>query len=247
MTAKKPPLDALPLDRILAGQGFGSRRSCRTLIRHGCVTVRGDLQTDPDQMIALAGLVFTVNQTAWQYRERVVLMLHKPAGMECSRNPNAHASVFELLPPPLIARGVQPVGRLDQDTTGLLLLTDDGGLNHRLTAPRHHVPKRYLVSTKHPLNAAQIAQLLAGVVLHDAPQPVSALGATQLNERTLSLSIAQGKYHQVKRMLAAVGNRVEALHRSQIGGLVLPDDLAPGTWRYLSSDVLHSLTDHSAF
>lgn len=232
---------SLALDRLLVSQGFGTRRACRNLVRHGYVTVLGELVTDPDITLPLDGLHFTVNDEPWEYRERVVLMLHKPAGMECSRNASAHASVFELLPVPLIVRGVQPVGRLDQDTTGLLLLTDDGNLNHRLTSPRHHVPKLYHVTTKHPVDAAQIERLLAGVVLHDAPEAVAAQAVMMLSDHAFALTIEQGKYHQVKRMVAAAGNRVEALHRAQIGKLALPDDLAPGTWRYTTDEELLQL------
>jgi 16S rRNA pseudouridine516 synthase len=129
---------------------------------------------------------------------------------------------------------VQAVGRLDQDTTGMLLLTDDGKFIHRMSSPRHHVPKVYEVGVKHPLDAGQVSRLLAGVVLDDDPAPVRAAACEAVAEHHLRLTLTEGKYHQVKRMLAAVGNRVETLHRSQIGGLHLPDDLAPGQWRWLS-------------
>jgi 16S rRNA pseudouridine516 synthase len=232
----------LALDRMLVSQGFGTRRACRNLVRHQCVTVLGALVRDPDVTVPLDGLHFTVNDEPWEYREHVVLMLNKPAGMECSRNASAHASVFELLPAPLIVRGVQPVGRLDQDTTGLLLLTDDGTLNHRLTSPRHHVPKLYHVRTKHPVDAAQIDRLRAGVVLHDAPEAVAAQTVIALSDHVLALTIGQGKYHQVKRMVAAAGNRVEALHRAQIGKLALPEDLALGTWRFMTDEDMQRLS-----
>jgi 16S rRNA pseudouridine516 synthase len=160
-----------------------------------------------------------------------------------------------LLPGPLRQRGgsgrttgVQAVGRLDVDTTGALLLTDDGALLHRLTSPKHHVPKIYEVTAKHPVDDDQIRRLLVGVVLRDeeraAPQdpaPVRALAAERTGPATLRLTLGEGKYHQVKRMLAAVGNRCEALHRSAIGALVLPDDLAPGQWRWLGEAERHSL------
>ena len=127
---------------------------------------------------------------------------------------------------------MQPVGRLDEDTTGLLLLTDDGALIHRLTSPKHHVPKVYDVTAKHPVDDAQLDALRAGVVLDDDPQPVRALAAERTGERTLALTLDEGRYHQVKRMLAAVGNRVEALHRSAFGGLDLAG-VAPGAWRWV--------------
>jgi len=146
-----------------------------------------------------------------------------------------------LLPSPLRTRpqkaavqGVQAVGRLDQDTTGLLLLTDDGKFIHRMSSPKHHVPKVYEVTTKHEISDDQIANLLAGVVLDDSPKPVKAAACERVESTHLRLTLTEGKYHQVKRMLAAVGNRVEGLHRSAIGNLQLPQDLAPGQWRWLS-------------
>jgi 16S rRNA pseudouridine516 synthase len=140
---------------------------------------------------------------------------------------------------------VQAVGRLDQDTTGLLLLSDDGKFIHRMSSPRHHVPKVYELVTKHPVTAAQVARLLAGVVLEDDPKPVRAAACEQTGEHHMRLTLTEGKYHQVKRMLAAVGNRVEQLHRSRIGGLALPADLAPGQWRWLSEADLQSISASS--
>jgi 16S rRNA pseudouridine516 synthase len=147
--------------------------------------------------------------------------------------PRHHPSVLSLLPLPLRVRGLQPVGRLDEDTTGLLLLTDDGTLIHRLTSPRHHVPKVYEVGCRHAVSDAQLQALREGVVLDDDPQPVRAVAAEHTGERSLRLTLTEGRYHQVKRMLAAVGNRVDQLHRSAIGGLLLPADLPPGQWRWV--------------
>jgi len=137
---------------------------------------------------------------------------------------------------------VQAVGRLDQDTSGLLLLTDDGKFIHRMSSPKHHVPKVYEVTVKHALDEKQLQKLLAGVVLDDDPKPVKAAAAERVAEHHLRLTLTEGKYHQVKRMVAAVSNRVEALHRSQIGGLRLTDALAPGQWRWLSQTDLASLS-----
>jgi 16S rRNA pseudouridine516 synthase len=118
------------------------------------------------------------------------------------------------------------------------LLTDDGKFIHRMSSPRHHVPKVYEVTTKHPLDDVQVRKLLSGVVLDDDPRPVKAAACEVVGEFHLRLTLTEGKYHQVKRMLAAVGNRVEGLHRSQIGGLALTEALAPGQWRWLTADDL---------
>jgi 16S rRNA pseudouridine516 synthase len=186
-----------------------------------------------DTITAVDGLPFEVEGRPWTYHERALLMLHKPAGYECSNKPSAWPSVMTLLPAPLRGRGVQAVGRLDQDTTGLLLLTDDGPLLHKLTSPKHHVPKVYEALCADPVTPQQLQQLLEGVVLHDDPRPVRAAAAEATAQRSLRLTLTEGKYHQVKRMLGAVGNRVEALHRSAIGELKLPPDLAPGQWRWI--------------
>ena len=228
------------LDDLLYSQGFGTRRVCAGLVQQGRVSLAAGVCTDPSVEVEPAGLHFTVQGQAWEYQAPAYVMLHKPAGTECSQKPSAWPSIYTLLPAPLRQRpqkgaiqGVQAVGRLDQDTTGLLLLSDDGAFIHRMNAPRRHVPKVYEVTTKHPLDERQLQRLRAGVVLDDDPRPVRAFAAEAVAEHQLRLTLTEGKYHQVKRMVAAVGNRVEALHRSRIGGLALPHDLAPGQWRWL--------------
>jgi len=168
-------------------------------------------------------------------------LLNKPAGYECSREPQHHLSVFNLLPPQFAERGVQCVGRLDQDTTGLLLLSDDGKFVHAFTSPKRKVPKVYLATTRHPLDEAQLGALREGVQLHGEPKPIAAVAANARSEHALELTVLEGKYHQVKRMVAAAGNRVEALHRERIGGLGLPATLAVGAWQWLDEADLGSL------
>ncbi len=224
------------ISQILFSQGFGSRRTCAGLVQHGLVRVGGRTIEHAEESFEPEGLVFEVQGKSWAFQARALLMLHKPTGYECSGKPRHYPSVLTLLPTPLRTRGVQSVGRLDEDTTGLLLFTDDGALIHRLTSPRHHVPKVYEVDTRHPLDEEQLARLRAGVTLDDSPQPVRALAAVRTAERGLDLTLGEGKYHQVKRMLAAVGNRVDRLHRRAIGGLELPADLPVGAWRWLDGN-----------
>jgi 16S rRNA pseudouridine516 synthase len=224
------------ITQILFSQGFGTRRDCAALVARGDVAVAGRSVDDPHEDIAPDGLVFHVQGRAWPYHAKALVMLHKPAGYECSQKPRHHPSVLTLLPPPLRTRGVQPVGRLDEDTTGLLLLTDDGALIHRLTSPKHHVPKVYEVQTRHPMTQPQCEELLRGVVLEDDPTPARAAAAHSEGGFALQLTLTEGKYHQVKRMVAAVGNRVESLHRSRFGAVALPAGLAPGQWCWLSAD-----------
>lgn len=222
------------LERILQAQGFGSRKDCRAMIRHDRVTVAGRVVADPYAEFARDGLEFQVDGVDWRYREKAYLMLNKPVGYECSRAPRDNPSVLSLLPEPLRNRDVQTVGRLDADTTGLILLTDDGQLNHRLISPKHKVAKVYEVTAKHAIDDAQIAALLAGVQLHDEPGPIAAAACERISERVVHLTLTEGKYHQVKRMFGAAGNRVEALKRIAVGALELPADLPEGGWRWLT-------------
>ncbi|WP_295548338.1 16S rRNA pseudouridine(516) synthase [uncultured Pseudacidovorax sp.] len=239
----------MQLQELLFSQGFGTRRVCAGLIQHGHVTVDGQAVTDAACDIeAQEGLRYTVQGKNWEYHAKAYVLLNKPAGTECSQKPSTWPSVYTLLPDPLRQRpvkggvdGVQAVGRLDQDTTGLLLLSDDGKFLHRMASPRHHVPKVYEAEVKHPLDEAQLGRLREGVVLDDDPRPVRALAADRLDERRLQLTLDEGKYHQVKRMVAAAGNRVEALCRTRIGDLQLPVGLAPGQWRWLTAAEIESL------
>jgi 16S rRNA pseudouridine516 synthase len=223
----------MKLSQVLYTQGFGARRECEGLVATGHVRIGGVVHDDPFEDVEPEGLVFTVRGEEWAYHAKALLMMHKPKNVECSQKPKHHLSVYSLLPAPLRKRDVQSIGRLDEDTTGLLLFTDDGALIHRLTSPKKHVPKVYEVTCKHPVTPEQVQRLLDGVKLVDDPATVQAAAAEATGETTLRLTLTEGKYHQVKRMLAAVGNRVEGLHRSAFGQLVLPADLAPGQWRWL--------------
>ena len=240
----------MQLQDILFSQGFGTRRVCAGLIQQGLVSVKGTPCLQPAEEFTAQGLQFTVQGVLWEYHEKAYLMLHKPAGYECSQKPSTYPSIYTLLPAPIrqrgggAAAGVQAVGRLDQDTTGLLLLSDDGKFIHRMSSPKHHVAKIYHVSAKHLVDDRQIQKLLDGVVLDDDPRPVKAAACERAGDKTISLTLTEGKYHQVKRMMAAVGNRVEevgGLHRSRIGQLALPAGLKPGEWRWLTEHDLAAI------
>jgi len=232
---------------ILFDQGFGERRVCDGLILKGLVQVEGETVDDPDAAYPADRLNLVVDGQPWVTHVQALVMLHKPAGYECSLKPGAWPGVHNLLPVPLRRRGLQPVGRLDQDTTGLLLLTDDGPLLHKLTSPKKNVPKVYEVTCKHPITQAMCDKLLKGVVLDDDPESVAAHAAERVlpegaspeaETRPLRLPPPAGKNPQVKRMVAAVGNRVEGLHRSSIGRLALPADLAPGQWCWVEDPAI---------
>lgn len=241
----------MPWHEVLFTQGFGTRRVCYGLIEQGRVQVPQEgggwrtLDDPSESVLPQPGMVFRALGEDWSYHRLAYIVLHKPAGTECSHKPGRWPSVYSLLPTPLRCRpasgavqGVQAVGRLDQDTTGLLLLSDDGVFIHRMASPKHHVPKVYQVRTEQALQPTVIDRLLQGVMLHGERDMVKAAAAHITGSDTLELTLTEGKFHQVKRMLAAVGHEVVQLHRSRMGGFDLPADLAPGQWRWLTPEEL---------
>ncbi|MDD5404222.1 MAG: 16S rRNA pseudouridine(516) synthase [Sulfuricella sp.] len=227
-------MSKLPLERILQGQGFGTRKACRRLIEAGEVAIDGATVRDQHAVFETSGLEFEVFGEQWRYRSHVYLALHKPANFECSRKPSHHPGVLSLLPEQFAWRDVQPVGRLDHDTTGLLLMSDDGAFIHAQSSPKRHLPKVYVATTHDAVTPALVDLLLAGVQMHDEPAPLAALSCRQIAAHQLEIVLEQGKYHQVKRMLAAAGNHCSALCRTAIGGLALAElGLAEGEWCYL--------------
>ena len=235
----------MELERLLRSQGFGSRAECRTLICSGRVLANGIACDDPYAEFEPETFRFTVDNVSWNYRKHAYIALHKPSDFECSHKPRFHPSVYTLLPRPLVTRGVQAIGRLDEDTTGLLLMSDDGQFIHQCTSPKKQVPKVYEVSTKHPIDDTQIGALRHGVLLNDEPAPIAAAACERVSDHLLRLTVTEGKYHQVKRMVAAASNRVVALHRVAIGGFELPENLKPGEWMWLEDADLEKLRAQS--
>ena len=227
------------LEKMLQSQGFGSRKNCQNLIKNGAVQIQGEMVSDPKLKLKLDQLEFTVSGQTYQYREKVYIALNKPAGYECSHQATHHFSVFELFDQVLLERGLQCVGRLDQDTTGLLLLTDDGQFLQALTHPKKHVAKVYRMQTADAVTEEQLLNLEQGVELRNENGIFAATDVKQIAEHEMQMAIHQGVYHQVKRMLAAVGNKVEKLHRQQIGLLKL-QDLSEGEWMYLTENQIQA-------
>lgn len=229
-------LGKLPLDKILQSQGFGTRKWCAQLVADGEVSINGAVISNSRERIETTGLQLQVFNELWIYREHVYIALNKPANFECSRKASHHPGVLTLLPEQFHRRDVQPVGRLDHDTTGLLLMSDDGAFIHKQSSPKQHVPKVYVATTHDAVTPELVAKLRAGVQLHDEPVPLAAVSCRKIADHQIEIVLAQGKYHQVKRMLAAAGNHCVALCRSQIGGLTLRStQLAEGEWCYLSA------------
>ena len=232
-------MSKLSLDRILQSQGFGTRKYCRALIEDGDVSIGGEVQDNYKATIETEGLVLEVFGEEWVYREHLYIALYKPSDYECSRKPSHHPGVLTLLPEQVTWREVQPVGRLDHETTCMLLMSDDGPFIHAQSSPKRHVPKVYQATTAEPVTDELVAQLLAGVQLHDEPAPLAAVTCIKRGENQLEIVLEQGKYHQVKRMLAAAGNHCTALHRSAIGKLELASlGLQEGEWCYLTPEQL---------
>ena len=206
------------------------------------VKVNSVLADDPEKRIPTEGLVLNVEGKDWEYHEKAYIAFNKPPNYECSHKTTHHPSVYSLLPAPFVERGLQCVGRLDYDTTGLLLISDDGQFIHKMTTPKKNIGKVYEITTPDPITQSQIDHLLNGVLLEDDPKPCLATACKLLSENSLAMTIVEGRYHQVKRMMAAVGNHVTKLHRTEIGAYVMPEDLAAGEWRWLYPDDLKALS-----
>ncbi len=235
----------LSLDKILQSQGFGSRKACRELAASGAVSIGGEEQTDWSRCFDTDGLRFAIDGEDYEFALKLYIALNKPAGYECSRKPSHHPSVLSLLPERFLNRDVQPVGRLDHDTTGLLLLSDDGSFIHAQSSPKKHLPKLYEATLERPCDDGLVTALLEGVQLIDEPAPIKAFSCERGGEKSLSICIDQGKYHQVKRMIAAAGNHCAALRRSAIGGLRLDAlGLAEGEFKLLGERELELLAPY---
>lgn len=222
------------LDFFIAHATGLSRREVKILLARGEVAVDDDprpkanLQLQPGQAVRCRGELLSLPGQRY-------LMLHKPAGVVCSTSDRDGTSVLQLLPVEL-RRDLHIVGRLDADTTGLLLLSSDGQWSHRITSPKSSCSKVYRVTAARPITTQMIEQLRDGVLLRGEDRPTLPAQVEQIDDCCLRLTIEEGRYHQVKRMLAAVGNHVEALHREQIGSLALDPALVPGTHRALTAE-----------
>ncbi|MFN3583152.1 pseudouridine synthase [Phenylobacterium sp.] len=234
------------LDRLLANMGYGSRRDVQKLVRLGAVTLDGAPVADADMRIKLTPDLperMQVDGRPLDPLPGMALMLHKPTGVTCSHK-EAGELVYSLLPSRWRARepALSTVGRLDKETSGLLLLTDDGDLLHRIISPRRHVAKRYVATLARPLRGDEGAIFAAGDLMLDGEdKPLAPAVLEPLSPTLARLTITEGRYHQVRRMFAAVGNHVEALHRDRIGGLDLPADLASGRYRLMGPDDLAAI------
>lgn len=221
-----------------------SRREARQAIRAGRVSIaergderlKGQTPVDPQDNVYLDGERLTLETGPRYY------MLNKPEGVVTATRDDYDPTVLSLLDPGE-RQDLHPVGRLDKDATGLILLTSDGEWSHRITSPRRACRKVYRVAVADPPREADVEQLREGVTLRGEDEPTCPVAVERIGERQLRLILSEGRYHQVKRMIGAVGNRVTQLHREQIGNIVLDDSLAPGAYRHLTAEEISGETD----
>lgn len=228
------------LDKLLAGTGKWSRREVKALVRQGLVRVDGRLAASAEDKLDPAAAIITVAGETISLRRFTYVMLHKPAGVLTATEDRKQPTVLDLLPPELRRIGLAPVGRLDKDTEGLLLLTNDGELAHRLLSPKYHVEKRYFARVDGELSAADTEAFARGMTLGDGLECLPA-GLEVLPDRVCIVTLREGKFHQVKRMLAACGAPVLYLKRLSMGPLTLDDSLAAGAYRLLRAEEILAL------
>lgn len=234
----------LRLDKMLVNLGWGSRREIAALARAGKITVNGEICKSPERKIDPEMDKLIVDGASVQYQPHFYLMLHKPAGVVSATQDNFQPTVLSLLPERLQKAGVFPVGRLDKDTEGLLLLTTDGAFSHALTAPRRHIDKVYRAQARGVLEPDAVARFAQGLTLEDGTicRPATLAIETQDGGLfVLRITLREGKFHQVKRMVRAVGGEVTALCRLSIGTLTLDPDLPPGAFRELTAQEVQAL------
>jgi len=231
---------AIRIDKFLGNLGYGTRRDVQAMVAREEVVLDGEVIDFPDQRIYLQPNLATrlaVGGEPLEPLPGMLVMLHKPVGVTCSHRKEEAPLVSSLLPPRWRQRDPQlsTIGRLDKDTSGLLLLTDDGQFLHRVISPKSNVPKRYHVTLDRPLKGHEQAALAAGtLMLEQENKPLLPVEMDIINDTTVFVILREGRYHQVRRMFAALGNHVTALHRDRIGSLHLPQDLMAGHYRLLS-------------
>lgn len=229
------------LDRMIASLGYASRTGVSAMLRAGRITADGTVPASAAAKVAPASVL--IDGAPPDPMAPFTIMLNKPAGVTCSHEDPGRI-IYDLLPDRFMARKPKLVtaGRLDRDTTGLLLMSDDGQLVHRLTSPKHHLAKRYLVTLERPLSGDEETAFKSGeMILRGEKTALAPALLEPVSETQARVSITEGRYHQVRRMFAACGNHVTALHREAIGGLELPDGLAPGAWRPVTDKEMEAL------
>ena len=227
------------LDRYISNQLILPRSQVRTGIRRGRATVNGDTVKDPSALIE-TGADIVYDSVKIEYKKYVYIIMNKPAGVLCATQDKSQKTVIDLVPPSLKRPELAPVGRLDKDTTGLLLITDDGTFAHNCISPKKNVKKCYIADIDAELDESAIAQFKEGITLADGTLCKSA-DLEIIGQKRVRITITEGKYHQIKRMLGVVGAGVVSLHRESIGALVLPEGLREGECRETNAEFLNKI------
>ena len=234
------------IDKLLGSLGYGSRAEMARMGKAGGIVLDGVDITDVSKRIPVTPDLperMEIDGDPLDPPHGVVILLHKPLDMTCSHKEDG-ALVYDVLPDRWRRRdpAISTIGRLDKDTSGLLLMTDDGDLLHRVISPKKHVAKVYRAQLARPLTGSETALFASGeLMLEGDDKPLKPAGLEILSPTEARVSVTEGRYHMVRRMFAAVGNHVEALHRERLGGLSLPDDLPPGEWRLLDADEIAAI------
>ena len=237
-----PMSKSIRLDKYLAVCGLGTRSEIKKLLKQNIITVDGAVERDPARQVDPAATQVACNDELLQYSQFVYIMLNKPEGVLSSTGDRWHDTVIDLLEGAYPGHDLFPAGRLDLDTTGFVLLTDDGALAHDLLSPKKHVAKVYEAQLDLPVTQAAIDSFATGIDLSDFVSKPAQLKALDGNKGEVALT--EGKFHQVKRMFEACGLQVLELHRKAIGPLTLDEDLEPGQWRDLTEEEIAALKNH---
>ncbi len=233
------------LDKIFASQGTLSRRDVKEIVKKGRISVNGVVTKKSDIKIDIDNDTVTLDGETLSLKEHIYIMLNKPQGIVSASESDTDETVVDLVPDELYRKGLFPAGRLDKDTTGFVLITDDGDFAHKILSPKNHIFKTYLATLEHSLSESDIQMLEKGITLADGTTLKEAkVKVIEDGEHPLvQIMICEGKYHQVKRMFAAAGNKVVALHRSKMGNLELDKDLKPGECREITPEELKLLSE----
>jgi 16S rRNA pseudouridine516 synthase len=229
------------VDKLLSSMGYGSRKEMARLAKAGGIRLDGTALLDVSQRIPVTPdlpIRMQIDGAALDPVTGMVILLNKPLGMTCSHKEDG-ALVYDILPLRWKCRdpAISTIGRLDKQTSGLLLLTDDGDLLHRVISPRRHVKKTYRATLARPLCGTESMLFASGtLILEGEAKPLAPAELEIITQTEILLSVTEGRYHQVRRMFAATGNHVEELHRERLGGLSLPDGMVPGQWKLLSEE-----------
>ena len=232
------------IDKIIASQGLYSRSDVKYLVKHKRVAVDGETVTSSSRKADPEASVITIDGKPLIFKKQVYLMLHKPQGYVSATEDKTQPTVLALVPQAYKGRELFPAGRLDKDTTGLMILTDDGVLAHNILSPRKHVQKVYRVELDIPVTKEMQEGFAAGVALNDGVCKAAKL--VILGEKTAEVTLQEGRYHQTKRMFGCFGAKVASLHRLAMGNLYLPVDLPEGACRELTAEELNRLQMHES-